>query len=50
MTARNPAVQSFQQRIRAQGELDQASIFEEFRQLGRDDARKHEGTRLGLTL
>src|SRR5262249_49529287 len=28
---------------------DQAAIFEEFRQLGRDDARK-EGTGLGLTL
>jgi signal transduction histidine kinase len=29
---------------------DQATIFEEFRQVGRDDARKHEGTGLGLTL
>ena len=29
---------------------DQAAIFEEFRQVGRDDARKHEGTGLGLTL
>jgi signal transduction histidine kinase len=29
---------------------DQASIFEEFRQVGRDDARKQEGTGLGLTL
>jgi signal transduction histidine kinase len=29
---------------------DQAPIFEEFRQVGRDDARKQEGTGLGLTL
>jgi signal transduction histidine kinase len=29
---------------------DQGTIFEEFRQVGRDDARKHEGTGLGLTL
>ena len=29
---------------------DQAAIFEEFRQVGRDDARKQEGTGLGLTL
>jgi GAF domain-containing protein len=29
---------------------DQAAIFEEFRQAGRDDARKQEGTGLGLTL
>ncbi len=29
---------------------DQANIFEEFRQAGRDDARKQEGTGLGLTL
>jgi two-component system, NtrC family, sensor kinase len=29
---------------------DQAVIFEEFRQVGRDDARKQEGTGLGLTL
>jgi signal transduction histidine kinase len=29
---------------------DQATIFEEFRQVGRGDARKHEGTGLGLTL
>src|SRR4029453_2496270 len=29
---------------------DQATIFEEFRQVGRDDARKQEGTGLGLTL
>jgi signal transduction histidine kinase len=29
---------------------DQAAIFEEFRQVGREDARKHEGTGLGLTL
>src|SRR5262249_43316819 len=29
---------------------DQASIFEEFRQVGGDDARKQEGTGLGLTL
>src|SRR5262249_25942622 len=29
---------------------DQAEIFEEFRQVGPDDARKHEGTGLGLTL
>ena len=50
MTARNPVVQSFQQRVRAQGELEQAAIFEEFRQVGRDDARKQEGTGLGLTL
>ena len=28
----------------------QAAIFEEFRQVGRDDARKQEGTGLGLTL
>jgi signal transduction histidine kinase len=26
------------------------AIFEEFRQVGRDDARKQEGTGLGLTL
>jgi signal transduction histidine kinase len=29
---------------------DQAAIFEEFRQVGRDDERKQEGTGLGLTL
>jgi signal transduction histidine kinase len=29
---------------------DQPTIFEEFRQVGRDDARKQEGTGLGLTL
>jgi hypothetical protein len=29
---------------------DQAAIFEEFRQVGREDARKPEGTGLGLTL
>jgi signal transduction histidine kinase len=29
---------------------DQAAIFEEFRQVGRDDVRKQEGTGLGLTL
>jgi signal transduction histidine kinase len=29
---------------------DQARIFEEFRQVGREDARKQEGTGLGLTL
>ena len=29
---------------------DQAAIFEEFRQVGRDDNRKQEGTGLGLTL
>jgi signal transduction histidine kinase len=29
---------------------DQAAIFEEFRQVGWDDARKQEGTGLGLTL
>jgi signal transduction histidine kinase len=29
---------------------DQATIFEEFRQVGRHDARKQEGTGLGLTL
>jgi Histidine kinase-, DNA gyrase B-, and HSP90-like ATPase len=29
---------------------DQATIFEEFRQVGRDDTRKQEGTGLGLTL
>ena len=29
---------------------DQAAIFEEFRQVGRGDARKQEGTGLGLTL
>jgi signal transduction histidine kinase len=29
---------------------DRATIFEEFRQVGRDDARKQEGTGLGLTL
>jgi signal transduction histidine kinase len=29
---------------------DQEAIFEEFRQVGRDDARKQEGTGLGLTL
>jgi GAF domain-containing protein len=29
---------------------DQGAIFEEFRQVGRDDTRKQEGTGLGLTL
>ena len=29
---------------------DQAAIFEEFRQVGWEDARKQEGTGLGLTL
>ena len=29
---------------------DQAALFEEFRQVGADAARKHEGTGLGLTL
>ncbi len=29
---------------------DQAAIFEEFRQVGREDARKQESTGLGLTL
>src|SRR5262249_16132714 len=29
---------------------DQAAVFGEFRQVGRDDARKQEGTGLGLTL
>lgn len=29
---------------------DQEAIFEEFRQVGSDDARKREGTGLGLTL
>ena len=29
---------------------DQQAIFEEFRQVGGDDARKREGTGLGLTL
>ena len=29
---------------------DQAAIFEEFRQVGSDEGRKHEGTGLGLTL
>src|SRR5438445_6693667 len=29
---------------------DQAAVFEEFRQVGRDSARKQEGTGLGLTL
>src|SRR6185503_2942615 len=29
---------------------DQAAIFEEFQQVGRDDERKQEGTGLGLTL
>jgi signal transduction histidine kinase len=29
---------------------DQAAIFEEFRQVGREDARRQEGTGLGLTL
>jgi two-component system, NtrC family, sensor kinase len=29
---------------------DQSAIFEEFRQVGREDARKQEGTGLGLTL
>ena len=29
---------------------DQAAIFEEFRQVGLDDARRQEGTGLGLTL
>ena len=29
---------------------DQATIFEEFRQVGHDDTRKQEGTGLGLTL
>jgi signal transduction histidine kinase len=50
MTARNPVAQSVQQRVRAQGELDQAAVFEEFRQVGRDDIRKQEGTGLGPTL
>ena len=50
MTARNPVAPSFQQRICVQGELDQVAIFEEFRQVGREDARKQEGTGLGLTL
>ncbi len=29
---------------------DQATIFEEFRQVGTADAQNHEGTGLGLTL
>ena len=29
---------------------DQVTIFEEFRQVGREDTRKQEGTGLGLTL
>jgi signal transduction histidine kinase len=29
---------------------DQEAVFEEFRQVGRDGARKEEGTGLGLTL
>lgn len=29
---------------------DQEAVFEEFRQVGSDSARKREGTRLGLTL
>jgi signal transduction histidine kinase len=29
---------------------DQAAVFEEFRQVGSDSARKHEGTGLGLAL
>jgi signal transduction histidine kinase len=29
---------------------DQATVFEEFRQVGSDTARKREGTGLGLTL
>src|SRR5262249_10775787 len=29
---------------------DQAAVFEECRQVGRDDARRQEGTGLGLTL
>jgi signal transduction histidine kinase len=29
---------------------DQSAIFEEFRQVGSDETRKHEGTGLGLTL
>ena len=29
---------------------DQAAVFEEFRQVGRDSARKAEGTGLGLPL
>ncbi len=29
---------------------DQAALFEEFRQVGTDSARKHEGTGLGLAL
>jgi signal transduction histidine kinase len=29
---------------------DQTAVFEEFRQVGREDARKQEGTGLGLTL
>jgi signal transduction histidine kinase len=29
---------------------DQEAIFEEFRQVGSDRSRKHEGTGLGLTL
>jgi signal transduction histidine kinase len=29
---------------------DQEAVFEEFRQVGTDEAKKHEGTGLGLTL
>ena len=29
---------------------DQAAVFEEFRQVGRDYTKKHEGTGLGLAL
>ena len=29
---------------------DQAAVFEEFKQVGRDSARKAEGTGLGLSL
>jgi signal transduction histidine kinase len=31
-------------------EADQAAVFEEFRQVGRDYLSKHEGTGLGLAL